>query len=125
MKIVAVAILAALALNSQEAKIMIVEKPDSARLLRAYREYKDAAAQWEKLKIEMAAQYTNEKGKPMAGWEKVQFSADFRAIVPDSSPYASHNAIQLTPCGIWTPVNSNSTADTVEINGDLIVHEKK
>jgi hypothetical protein len=77
-----------LSLGGQEAKIMIVEKTDSAKLSRAYKEYKDALKRWEDVKTEVSAQYTAEKGKPLAGWEKVQFSADFRAIVPTDSQYA-------------------------------------
>lgn len=74
----------------QEAKIMIVERSDSQKLAKSYHEYKDALARWEAVKVEVAKQYTNENGKPIAGWEKIQFSADFRAIVPETSQYSNH-----------------------------------
>lgn len=87
---------------AQEAKILIVEKPDSQKLARAYREYKDAARHWEEVKAEVAKQYTTEGGKPMAGWEKVEFSADFRAIVPKESRYVTTGAV-------WGPCSSTGT----------------
>lgn len=76
---------------AQEAKIMIVEKPDSQKLQRAYQDYKDALKHWEESKAQVAKQYTQSSGKTIEGWEKVQFSADFRAIVPESSQYAGRS----------------------------------
>ena len=75
---------------TQEARIMIVEKSDSTRLSSAYRDYQDAKARWESVKSDVAKKYTNPDGKKVIeGWEKVQFSADFRALVPESSQFAS------------------------------------
>ena len=91
MKTILIALFATLSpCFAQEAKIMIVERSDSQKLAKAYREYKDALKRWEDVKIEVAKTYTQENGKAIAGWEKIQFSADFRALVPDSSQYASH-----------------------------------
>lgn len=100
-------------LIGQEAKIMILELPDSQRLAKAYREYKDAQAKWESVKTEVAKKYTFEtvptgitwqatKEQAIAGWEKVQFSADFRAIVPESSPYAGQTTGRLSLVGSGT-----------------------
>jgi hypothetical protein len=80
---------------AQDAKIMIVERADSQRLAKAYREYKDAQKHWEEVKTEIADSYTHENGPghpALPGWEKVQFSADFRAIVPDFSQYAASSS---------------------------------
>ena len=118
---------------AQEAKILIVEKADSQKLAKAYKDYKDAAKRWEDLKAEVAKQYTYESGKAMPGWEKVEFSADFRAIVPKTS------SLTLWPCstssnwcGISMPATipyTNSSSSTLTndftVNPTLIVSEKK
>lgn len=97
---------------AQEAKIMIVEKSDSQKLAQSYREYKDALKQWESTKAEVAKHYTSEHGKTLEGWEKIQFSADFRAIVPDSSQYAS----RYPSCG-WGFTTTSAPAITTTGNG--------
>lgn len=120
-------------LIGQEAKIIIVEKSDSQRLKRAYEKYKDAQAEWSAVKAEVAKSYTNDKGKTMDGWEKIQFSADFRAMVPDSSQYAYR-----PPCGCSgitftnsLPVSGLTTLATgiapdadLAVNQDLTVKAK-
>ena len=89
MRIITLLAFALLPAFAQEAKIMIVEKSDSQKLAKAYREFKEAQKAWEEAKTAVSKSYTTEKGKTLEGWEKVQFSADFRAMVPYSSPYAS------------------------------------
>ncbi len=96
-KLIAIATAILVPVMGQDAKIMIVEKADSQKLARAYREYKDAQKRWEELKTSVAKQYTHVDGKAQDGWDKVQFSADFRAIVPETSEYASKNRI----CSTW------------------------
>lgn len=91
----------------QEAKIMIVERSDSQKLAKSYHEYTDALARWEAVKIEVAKQYTNENGKPIAGWEKIQFSADFRAIVPETSQYSNHGCYWGS--NLTNTINTTST----------------
>jgi hypothetical protein len=121
-------------LVGQEAKIMIVEKYDSQRLARAYEKYKQAQAEWNETKAQVARFYTSDHGKTMDGWEKVQFSADFRAIVPDASQYAYHT---FTGCvSPWT-LNSGGAITTIPmtngtvlggdilVDSDLTVKEKK
>ena len=106
------ATLLAAPLFAQDAKIMIVEKPDSQKLAKAYREYKDALKHWEDIKEEVAKQYTSEKGRTIAGWEKIQFSADFRAIVPDSSQYA-YRPTWGSGCVFSTGVNAVGSSNLV------------
>jgi len=94
---------------SQEARILIVEKSDSQTLAAAYKDYKAAQKRWEDLKIATAKKYTptDEKGKVSDEWKTIQFSADFRAIVPADSQYAS-----LTGCAFgynyWPYANSGT-----------------
>jgi len=121
-------------LVGQEAKIMIVEKTDSQRLSRAYERYKQAKAEWEEAKSSVAKLYTTEKGKTIEGWEKVQFSADFRAIVPESSQYAGGSVWSGRNCWL-TGVTSTSSVPLSYSNGtttldasvdpDLVVKEKR
>jgi hypothetical protein len=89
-------------LGGQEAKIMIVEKSDSMILSQAYADYKDAVKRWETVKAHVSERYVNQKGKPMPGWEKIQYSADFRAIVPNDSQYAGHGYV----CGANWPYSN-------------------
>ncbi len=115
---------------AQEAKIIIVEKPDSQKLARAYREYKEAAKRWEDVKNDVAAQYTKESGKTMAGWERVQFSADFRALVPEHSQYSGSSnwgsgCITLTGNAIPASMIGFTPDGSAEVNADLVVKEKK
>lgn len=125
-------------LIGQEAKVMIVEKPDSARLARAYRGYKDALKEWERVKTEVARNYTTENGKTLEGWEKVQFSADFRAIVPEYSPLAANRSYWGNwPCnsmvftsgpetGAISPVTGMVTSDfSVGVDSSITVKEKR
>ena len=106
----------------QEAKIMIVEKSDSQRLLRAYREFKDARSRWEDAKSDVAKQYTMEKGKFISGWEKVQFSADFRAIVPDQSQYAAHSYWGSGNCFTTTLTNASGTSTATGIDATSSIY---
>jgi hypothetical protein len=83
-------------LVGQEAKVVVVEKSDSARLAKAYKNYQDALKEWERAKTEVADHYLNEPCTVpssyrlsesrcrRSGWENIQFSSDFRAIVPES-----------------------------------------
>lgn len=119
-------ILAVLAFASlcaaQEAHIIIVDQADSKELSTAYHEYKAAQARWEALKNEKAAHYTTEpkldkQGKQvgketqtMPGWEQVQFSADFRALVPANSQYAGRSCLYGYNGTIWNPSSSGTYA---------------
>jgi hypothetical protein len=143
MKLIAIALLIGTAAFAQDAKIMILDQSDTAKLSDAYKHYKEAQKEWEKLKTATAVKYTGEGKATLKGWEKVQFSADFRAVVPEASEYAYHNScntsgLYYTPSG-WsnaisgtgvlsmmnttgtsfadTAINSGSTL----INGDLAV----
>jgi len=101
-------------LVSQEAKIMILEKSDSQALKTAYQHYKAALSAWEQAKTDVAKKYTLEGGKPMAGWEKVEYSVDFRAIVPQKSEYASGI---IRPCwNSWTNTTSGITSGDLTSN---------
>lgn len=132
MKTLLIALFAIGSAFAQEAKIMIVEKPDSQKLQRAYQDYKDALKHWEESKAQIAKQYTQSGGKTIEGWEKVQFSADFRAIVPESSQYAGRGycwggGISLTNTSVpavgTTSWNFPAIAD-LSVNPDLTVKEK-
>ena len=123
---------------AQDAKLLIVEKPDSVRALKAYADYKAAikrlddekaqvTAAWDKVKAAVAAPYVNEAGKIRVGWEKIQFSVDFRAIVPEETKYMGSGLIWnggTYPC--WSTgniVNTSGTAATIpaSTSGDLSV----
>lgn len=124
MKTLLIALFVTASCFAQEAKIMIVEKPDSQRLARAYREYQDALKHWEEVKGAVAKQYTTQDGKVVAGWEKVQFSADFRAIVPESSQYAGracwgYGASILTNTSSTTPLTGLTTGTGTNSNAVL------
>jgi hypothetical protein len=101
---------------AQDAKIMIVERSDSQKLAKAYKEYKEAQKHWEDLKLEVAKTYTQDGGKTLTGWEKIQFSADFRAIVPDSSQYAWHPAY----CPITGTILAGSGTTTLAGNAESV-----
>jgi hypothetical protein len=111
----------------QEARIMILDKSDSDHLSSAYQNYLAAKKTWEQTKTYVAEKYTVDAVKPEIvkdgktaknykdGWDKVQFSADFRALVPDQSQYATHypcsyNTGYLTTSPstgvMWTPATS-------------------
>jgi len=111
MKLLSMLVLVAGLTFGQDAKIMIVEQSDSQKLSKAYKEYKDALKHWDDIKSEVAKTYTTEGNgkdtKTIAGWEKIQFSADFRAIVPDSSQYASHYT-----CGGWGNISLTNATTT-------------
>jgi hypothetical protein len=146
MRLFALLGLSAILAFGQEAKIMIVERTDSTKLAAAYKSYQDAKKQWEEVKADIAKHYTMEGKKVMEGWEKVQFSADFRALVPDSSPYANHypncwngltmNTSSVPAVGTWstgTNITSSSGTNisdfaddrTVTVDGNLTVKERQ
>lgn len=114
-----------LPLVGQEAKIMIVEKSDSQRLVKAYREYQDALKRWNEVKVDVAWQYTKVDGKTIEGWEKVQFSADFRALVPEYSQYATGRGwTTLSNTNSWVPVTGTLPSSAVlswDATGNLTV----
>lgn len=101
---------------------MIVEKPDSQKLARAYREYKDALKHWEDIKAEVAKQYTSDNGKVIVGWDKIQFSADFRAIVPDTSQFAWRGGSGWAG-NCLTNVTSMIPASSVNVSGSDLVYD--
>lgn len=111
----------------QEAKIMIVERADTAKLSRAYKDYREAAKRWEEVKAEVAKEYTVEGGKVMPGWDRVQFSADFRAMVPAGSSFAGSGCVGWN--GGWTmstltsPAIGSTTKEnlmTLENSGQMV-----
>jgi len=84
-----IAFFCAALITAQEAKIIIVEKEDTTELKLAYGEYKAALQHWEKIKTKVAKRYTIENGKILEGWDKIEFSVDFRALVPKRDYYSS------------------------------------
>lgn len=121
-KLIAVPLLLMVLGISQEAKIMIVERSDSAKLSAAYKDYKEAQSRWESVKTEVAKRYTMDGKKTLDGWEKVQFSADFRALVPETSQYASrlvNNCWQNTGISFS---GSSSTANIAATTSDYAVN---
>lgn len=104
MKTIAAMLVFASAVFAQDAKIMILERQDTKTLSDAYRDYKAAQKKWEEVKDQVSKKYSYEAGKPMPGWEKIQFSADFRAMVPESSPYASRSSCMWS--GLTTTTSS-------------------
>jgi hypothetical protein len=116
-----------LPLVGQEAKVVVVEKTDSARLAKAYKNYQDALKEWERAKVEVADHYLNEPctvtgsatgiwsngffipdstqtgGKKStcrrSGWENIQFSTDFRAIVPEVNSHSTRGTLPLFGSG--------------------------
>lgn len=102
MRMFVVAFLLVAPIFGQDAKIMILDKADSDHLSSAYQNYLQAKKQWEQVKTYVADKYTVDAVKPeivkdgkaaknyKEGWDKVQYSADFRALVPDQSQYAFH-----------------------------------
>lgn len=139
MRLIAIPLLAASALFCQDAKIIIVERHDTTSLKSAYAEYKAAQAKWEKVKTEVAKKYTTEKSdkvgcptpvngtceKTMDGWEKVEFSVDFRALVPQRT-YSSNitwayplNAGTTSTLGLGTAVASDLAVSSDSIRADL------
>lgn len=100
MRTIAIGLLLASAAFAKDAKIIIVERSDTKELKAAYADYKAAQAKWEKVKTEVAKKYTvwgadgmsclkDTCGKVMDGWDKVEFSVDFRALVPQRSYISS------------------------------------
>lgn len=128
MRTVAFVLLAASALLGQDAKIIIVERHDTQSLKSAYADYKAAQAKWEKVKNEVAKKYTVESGKTLEGWDKVEFSVDFRALVPQRV-FTSNN--WFTPSVLTTNAVSSGTitgtSDAVRssdsVRSDLSVSE--
>lgn len=114
MRTIAIALLAASALLCQDAKIIIVERSDTKELKAAYADYKAAQAKWEKVKTQVAKKYTVESGKVMDGWDKIEFSVDFRALVPQHQ-YISYS-------GYSWPANSvlTSGSGTLATTGNLV-----
>jgi len=124
----------ALLARGQEAKIMIVDKSDSDHLAKAYKTYQDAKKQWEDVKVYVAEKYTiDQDAKPskkdgkvekayIPGWEKVQFSADFRALVPDSSQYASRGCYYGSSAWITPSWNAVNTSAAITGSSDLAVN---
>lgn len=105
----------AMAAFAQDAKIILVERQDSRELARAYKTYQDAKAEWDRVKTEIAAKYTkDEKGKIRLGWETIQFNADFRVMVPESSVYAYHANWGCWPSSVVL-TNATGTATAADI----------
>lgn len=129
MKTIIISLLAIAPCFAQDAKIIIVERSDSQKLSKAYKEYKEAQAKWESVKTEAAKQYTYEKGKPMPGWEKVQFSIDFRALVPDVKSYYNNgwnnNYIPTSSLSINGDGSFIQPMEDVSVATDLKVRENK
>lgn len=134
MRTIAISLLAASALFGQEARIIIIERGDTYELKQAYAEFKAARDHWEKVKTDVAKRYTTEKTdkagcskpvngmceKTMDGWDRVEFSVDFRALVP-AHQYSS--SITWAPAGTanWA-IGSNSQSINASVNlGDLAV----
>lgn len=134
MRTIAISLLAASALFGQEARIIIIERGDTYELKQAYAEFKAARDHWEKVKTDVAKRYTTEKTdkagcskpvngmceKTMDGWDRVEFSVDFRALVP-AHQYSS--SITWAPAGTanWA-IGSNSQPINASVNvGDLAV----
>jgi hypothetical protein len=121
-------------LVGQEAKIMIVERRDTTRLKAAYDKFKAAQKEWEALKVEVAKSYVTEGGKTMEGWEKVEYSVDFRAMVPARGSnitayygWPSTNIITTNAIGHTTALTgvTQATADlAVDVNTDLTTKER-
>lgn len=141
MRTIAIALLAVSALFCQDAKIIIVERQDTRELKAAYADYKAAQAKWEKVKTEVAKKYTTETPavcthskdltceKIMDGWEKVEFSVDFRALVPQRQ-YAgtiSENYWPqvLTSSGTGITLTGNSNASDLTVSSDSIRSDLK
>ena len=125
MKLLSIVLAFASVCIAQEARIIIVDQSDSKELSAAYHEYKAARARWEALKKDKAAAYTTEpkldkNGKQIGketqkipGWEEVQFSADFRAIVPANSQYAGRgNCVYGSNWGYAYPSNGTFAVNT-------------
>jgi hypothetical protein len=117
--------------DAQEARIMILDRHDTDQLKTAYADYKAAQKRWDSVKADVSKRYTTADGKVMPGWEKVQYSADFRAVVPTQSAYATYSY----PCWYGTtssgaattsilPISAASSSD-LDVLGDLTVKEKK
>lgn len=118
MKKIIVMLMFAGASFAQEAKIMIVERPDSQRLSGAYRDYKDALRRWQEVKADVAKHYTQESGKTLPGWENIQFSADFRALVPKSSQYAYNGYCY----GYGTTLTTTNATGTMSTAGAALLN---
>jgi hypothetical protein len=124
--LLAICVLASvICISGQEAKLMILDISDTVELKAAYKEYKDAQAKWETTKTKVAKKYTFENGKVMPGWEQVQFSVDFRAVVPDSSQYVYHSGYIYSPCNTGiTNLNSSisNSATWTGTSSDLSIN---
>ena len=120
MRILTLVLLAGAALLlCQDAKIIIIERSDTNQLKQAYADYKTARDRWEHVKAEVAGRYTKEDGKTMAGWDKVEFSVDFRALVPQRAQYSS---LSFYPSILNTGTSAMGTTGTVNAM-DLSVND--
>lgn len=106
-KILAATILCAFSAMAQDVKLVILDKPDTAQLKEAYKEFKEAQKKWEDLKLKVAKAYVLEDGKVPEDWKKVIFSKDFRAMVPEHT---------VSYGGYLTTINATGTSSNVLVN---------
>ncbi len=85
--------------KAQNAKMILVEKPDSEKLKTAYAEFVKAYDKWDAMKKSVAKGYVNSGGKPLKGWEGVSFSVDFRILVPAEPEWARGGSGPTGPSG--------------------------
>lgn len=116
MRIIFISLLAASALFGQDAKIIIVERGDTYELKQAYAKFKAARDHWEKVKTDVAKRYTVENGKTMEGWDRVEFSVDFRALVPAHQYTSGFNSWIINSSG--QAINASSVSPVGDLSTD-------
>lgn len=119
--LMAVSLTLSAVVSAQEAKIMILDRADSQALKTAYYDYQAAQKKWESAKAEISRRYTHVDGKIQEGWEKVQFSVDFRAMVAHGhylrlGGSGTSNNNFLTPA-VMSSTSSLPASSSLTING--------
>ena len=99
---------------AQEAKILFIAKSDAQRLSAAYNAFQGAKKHWEDTREQVAHKYTTKSdgsGKPLPGWDgEVEFSPDFRALVPRQVVFSSGTIWSSYPCATTIPLSGTSGA---------------
>lgn len=109
---------------AQDAKMMLVEPVDATELKTAWKVYQEEARKaelalenarkkWDTAKLGVARKYTllPDNKTVLKGWEKIEFSVDFRIIVPSERTYYSSSVPN------WTGITTASGTGTVLANG--------
>ena len=112
----------ALAVYSQEAKVIMISDGDAKLAKRTYQEKLDADKAWDDLVARIANRYTASSNDANGityvvrpGWENgITFSDDFKAIVPGRAKQTTRNT-PIPTCGWSIPCGWTIPATTPEI----------